>query len=411
MAAMFGVGVQLARMLGVTGYGYYGLALAVVTIAGIPGELGIPRLATREVATAVTKNDLPLLFGVLRWADTMAWRISAVMVLLLVVGSAAAAGAHPSGLVLAILFGAPAIPFLALSRIRGGSLQGLNYIVLGQVPAILLRPLMLSLLLTIVYLAGTRIGAPAAMALNSVTAAVVFIVAHILLKQRLPQSKPPELVRGGRRWIASSIPMALTDGMRVLQSELSVLLLGLITTPADVGLFRIAIITSFTAATPVAIINQVAFPVIAKLYAEKDHKRLQIAVTRLAQAQLAGVLVLCAPLLLAAEPLVRLVFGADFVPASNALRILCVAQAITAALGTNVALLNMTHHERRVTRAMTFAVLINFAGVALFGFLWGRTGAALGVAAALICWNVMTWLDARRLLGIDTAVLNLMPRR
>jgi O-antigen/teichoic acid export membrane protein len=251
----------------------------------------------------------------------------------------------------------------------------------------------------------------AAMALNSVVAAIVFMVAHSLLNHRLPAARTPELVRGGRRWIAASIPMALTDGMRVVQSELSVILLGLLTTPTDVGLFRIAIVTSFAAATPVAVINQVAFPVIAKLYAERDVVRLQIAVTRLAQAQLAGVLILCAPLVLAPEPLVNLVFGAQFVPAANTLRILCIAQVVTAALGTNVALLNMSHHERRVTRAMAIALVLNFSGVAVLGSLWGRAGAAIGVGSALICWNIITWVDARRLLGINTAILNFSAQR
>ena len=67
MVASFAVGVQLARLLGVEGYGYYGIALSVVTIAGIPGEMGLSRLVTREVASASAKGDLPHLFGAVRW--------------------------------------------------------------------------------------------------------------------------------------------------------------------------------------------------------------------------------------------------------------------------------------------------------------------------------------------------------
>jgi len=404
MLASFGVGVQLARMLGVTGYGYYGMALAVITIAGIPGEMGLPRLVTREVAAASAHDDMPRLFGVIRWADRMAWRISAAMVVALVIASAVLAVTRPSGLPAAILFGAAMVPFMALARIRGGSLQGLHHIVLGQVPAILLRPLLLSLLLAAAYLLGTGLDAAGAMALYSVTAITVFLVANLWLRQRLPAARPAELVQGGRGWLASSVPMALTDGMRVLQAELSVLLLGLLTTAADVGLFRIAIVTSFTAATPVAIMNHVAFPVIARLYAQKDMVRLQKALTRLAQAQFAGVLILSVPLIFAAEPLLGLVFGPDYVPAADALRVLATAQAVSAAFGTNVALLNMTHHERLVTRAMAMSLAVNFAAVILLALYWGRLGAALGIGSALVCWNVLTWRDARRVLGLETSI-------
>ena len=72
MVASFAVGVQLARVLGVSGYGYYGMAVAVITLAGIPGEMGLPRLVTREVAAAKARGDLAVLFGVLRWADRTA---------------------------------------------------------------------------------------------------------------------------------------------------------------------------------------------------------------------------------------------------------------------------------------------------------------------------------------------------
>lgn len=405
MVASFGVGVQLARVLGVAGYGYYGLAFAVITIAGIPGEMGLPRLVTREVAAAGARNDMPVLFGVLRWADSMAWRISGFMAAAVLVAGLIIAEGHPTGLVTAILLGVPVIPLLALARIRGGALQGLHYVVLGQVPDVLLRPLLLSILVLLVTTAGVALGPAGAMGLNSLGACAVFVFAQFWLKRRLPHDRPSEVARGGRRWLASSIPMALTDGMRVLQSEVSILLLGLLAAPPDVGLFRIASVTSFTAAMPVSVINFVAFPLIAKLFTQNDTKNLQKALTHLAQAQFAGVVLLCLPLLFAAEPLLNLVFGAGYVPAANALRILVVAQIICAGLGASVALLNMTGHEQRVTRAMAIALVLNFAAVAILSTLWGIVGAAIGVGSALVCWNVQTWLDSRRFLRIETSVI------
>jgi O-antigen/teichoic acid export membrane protein len=404
MAASFVVGVELARILGVTGYGYYGMALAVVSIAGVPGEMGVPRLVTREVAGASIDGNLPLIFGVLRWADSLCLRISAVMMAGIVVASLVLAQEHRSALTDALLLGAPVIPLLALARVRGGALQGLHFIVRGQVPDTLIRPLLLAILVLILWLLRVPFSAGTAMALNSISAAVVFLLAHIWLKRRLPP-RPPELARAGRKWLASSIPMGLTDGMRVLQSELSILLLGVIAAPADVGLFRIASVTSFTAATPVAMINFVAFPVIARLYAEKDFERLQLALTRLAQAQFAGVLILCLPLLIAPVFLLGLVFGPDYAAAANTLRILAAAQIITAAFGLNAALLNMTHHERRVTRAMLIALALNLIALPVLTVMWGSIGAAIAVASGLILWNIQTWRDGRRLLGLETSIV------
>lgn len=404
MLASFAVGVQLARGLGTAGYGYYGIALALITVAGVPAEMGLARVVTREVAAAIARNDLPVVFGVLRWANSISWRISAGMTLAVIIAALVMIRSHSSTVALALLLGAPMIPLLSLGRIRGGALQGLHFIVRGQIPDILVRPLVLSLLIFALSVSRIAVTPAAAVALNSVSAAVALALAQLWLKRRLPP-RPGKIARTGRRWLASSIPIGLTDGMRVLQSEASLLLLGVIAAPADVGLFRIANVTSFTAATPVAIITFVAFPVIARLYAQEDMERLQQALTRLAQAQFAGVLILCLPLLFFPGQLLGLIFGTEYGAAASALRILAAAQVITSAFGVNSAVLNMTHHERRVTRAMMIALALNLVALPPLAMRWGETGAAIAVAAGWILWNILTWADAWRLLNVETSII------
>lgn len=411
MLASFAVGVQLARGLGVEGYGYYGLALSVVTLAAIPGEMGLPRLVTREVAAAEARNDFPSLFGILRWADSTGLRISALMVVGIIVAGIMLVATGRSVLGYSLLLGAPMIPLMTLARIRGGALQGLHHIVRGQIPANLIRPLLLSLLLFLFAGLGISLTAPTALALYSLSAAAVFLVAHLWLRQRLPETRPAEVARQGRRWLASAIPLALTDGMRALQSEMSILLVGLIAVPATVGLFRIAAVTAATAAAPMIVANHVAFPVIARLYAQQDYRRLQKTVTALAWAQLGGVLLLSLPLVILPELLLRIVFGEAFVPAATAMRIIALGQIANAAFGPNIALLNMTNHEGRVARAMAIGLAGNVVAVLALVPFWGATGAAVAIVGSLMIWNLLTWWDARRLLGIETSVLPLRPSR
>ena len=405
MVASFGVGVQLARGLGVTGYGYYGIALSVVTLCGIPGEMGLPRLVTREVAAASVRKDLPHLFGVIRWANVVAMRISAVMAVGIIVAALVLAKVRPSVLPLVLVTGAPIVPLMVLSRLRGGALQGLHHIVRGQIPANFLRPVALSLLLFVTVALGLQLEPALAIGLNAISAGVAFLVAQHWLAQRLPKNVPAEVVHGSAGWLASSVPMALTDGMRVLQSELTTLLLGLLTMPAEVGLFRVSAATAFAAATPIAVINHVAFPTIARLHAEKDHVRLQRAITGLARAQFAGVLLFSLPLILFPEFLLNLVFGTEFGSAAGVLRLLALAQVVNAAFGPNVALLNMTHNERRVTRAMTAGLAFNIIAVPLLAIRWGGMGAAVAVFTSLLVWNLVTWIDGRRILGIDSSIM------
>lgn len=403
MAASFIVGVQLAHMLGVAGYGYYGLALSIVTIASIPGELGISRLVTREVAASRAAADDAELFGILRWGVRLSAGLS-LLVMLIVVAAALIVMRMAPVIGACLLAAAPTIPFMTLARVNGGALQGLQHIVRGQVPANLIKPLLLSLALLAAHFWRVAIGPVGASALSSLAAGVVFIWALVWLRQRLPPPVPGRPARG-RKWISASVAMALNQGLLTLQSELSILLVGLMVSPVAVGRFRIATTSANVAAAALTLVLHVGSPVVARLYAAGDLQRLQKTVTAFAWLQTAGVALLCAPLLLAPELLIELVFGPSFVPAAQALRILAAGQIANGLFGMNGTVLAMCGLERRVTRAMAAALIVNIVLVPILVAEAGIAGAAAAMVLSTLTWNVITWRDSRRLLGIQTAAL------
>jgi O-antigen/teichoic acid export membrane protein len=152
------------------------------------------------------------------------------------------------------------------------------------------------------------------------------------------------------------------------------------------------------------IVGRVALPVIARLHADDDPARLQKAVSAFALAQFGGVVLLSLPLLLFPSSLLGLAFGESFEAAATTLRVILAGQIGNAFFGPNVILLNMTHHEREVTRAMAIALVLNIILVPIGVFLWGVVGAAMAFVISLLTWNIITWADAKRLLGIDTSV-------
>jgi O-antigen/teichoic acid export membrane protein len=411
MFASFLVGVQLARGLGPAGYGYYGIALSVVTIAGIPGEMGISPLVTREVAAADARGHPGYLFGVLRWGRRTAAGLSVAMAFAVIAGAVILQQFRPSPLVLALIVAAPVIPFIALAKVDGGALRGLDHIVLGQLPAFLLKPVAMALLLFGMLLLGLKQEPWIAAGLNSVTAGLAWIVAAIWLKQRLPPALHLDTVHEGRRWVSSMVPIALAQGMQVLQVQLSVLLLGLMASAAEVGLFRIATSTAVMLSAPQAIMVTVAGPTISRLYAQDDKRRLQTLLTRCAQAQFFAVLLLSAPLLIAPEPILSLVYGPRFAAAGDVLRIILAGQLVTLGFGLNATFLNMSRYERRVTRALAIALVLNVATLAILVPFWGMLGAAVAYVVSTLAWNIATWLDARRLAAVDTSFLPLRARK
>lgn len=405
MFATFVVGVQLARQLGVAGYGYYGLAFAIITTAGIPGEMGLPKLVMREVAIADARSDAPYLFGVLRWGRRIAAYLSVAIAVAILIGAFVLGLVRPSPLVLTLVAGAPVIPFIVLAKVDGGALRALNRIVASQVPAFLLRPVAASVMLLLIYLAGLKLLPWVAMGLNAITAVAAWALTVALLNRRLPPPTAAREIREGRRWLSSTVPMALSDGMLLLQTQLSVLLLGLLATAADVGLFRIAVSTAIVLSAPGTIVAFVALPLISRLHADNDKRRLQKLLTHAARAQVTGVLLLSLPLFLRPGTILTLVYGHEFAPAANVLRIVLIGQVASAGFGLNAALLNMTHRERRVTRAMAVGLFCNAIAIAALLPIFGITGAAIGYASSMLAWNLLAWIDARRFVGVDTSVL------
>lgn len=407
MVLTFLVGIQLARGLGVTGYGYYGIAMAVITLATIPGTFGIPKLVTREVAAAQSRKDPALMFGVIQWADRLCGRISVLVAAAMAIGSLVAWQRGSPVLGLTILLGAPMVALLPLSAVRGAALRGLHRVVLGQLANVVIRPLAMSVLLFAIFLAGVAIGAPTVMALNSIIAALALLLTHLWLARSLPADPPPQLSVHARGWLATSIPMALGDVVTTLQRQLAVLLLGVLAAPHQVGLFRASIATAAVLTVPVTVVNIVVLPMFSRLHSEGDHARLQKVVTASALIQFAGVLLLSLPLLIAPGPLFALVFGVSYAPAGDTIRVLAVGAILAAASGPNAALLNMTGHERRVTRAVSIALVVNLVVVVLLAPEWGSLGTAIAVLCAQFLWNVFLWIDAKRRLSMDTSVLGL----
>lgn len=200
--------------------------------------------------------------------------------------------------------------------------------------------------------------------------------------------------------------MALSDAMRLMRGQLAVLMMGLLVSAADVGLFRTAVSVAVMMAVPGTLLMTITTPVMTRLYTEGDTERLQKLATSSARAQFTGTLLLSLPLMVAAEPLLGIAFGRDFEAAAMALQILCAAWLCSSAFGLAAILLNMTGNERRVTRAMAWTLGINAIALILLVPRWGDIGAATATALSMLASSLLNWRDARQILGIDTSVLS-----
>ena len=253
---------------------------------------------------------------------------------------------------MSLLAGLIMVPFVALGNIFSAALRGLQHIVKGQLPDTLIRPASYSLLLFILPMATIPLNPTLAMTLGAVSAAIALGVAGALMRKNLPSEinvVAPKMQSAA--WWASALPMALTEGMRVLQGHMAILLLGFLATVSMVGTFRVASSVALVIAVPTTLLNVVGAPIIARLHAQGDNARSQRLLSWIALGMTSCTLILTIPFIVAGAPLLSFVFGEEFGDANTALLVLCGGAVFSGFYGASAFILNMTSHQSRVTRA------------------------------------------------------------
>lgn len=406
----FLVGIQLARGLGAAGYGVYGIAMSIISLITIPTEFGLPQLVTREVAAAQVRNNGALIRGVLHCANRTVILLSVSMTVAGLVSWLLFKERLSAGVAITLLAGLPLVPLVALGNLRGAALRGLQQIVRGQLPEVVLRPAVFSLLLLLAsVLLPSGLSPMIAMVMQTIAAGVTLLVASLMLRCFLPEIHSASVPAiHAKTWLRSALPMALTEGMRMLHGNVSILLLSAFSTSVIVGVFRVATSMGLLLTMPVTLLHVVSAPVFSRLHAAGDHKRLQRMLSWVAAAMVTGVVLVTLPFVLVGPQLLANVFGAEFGSSNAPLLILSAGTLISSAFGAGATLLNMAGYERRVTRAFGLSLIVLGLLSVPFIKLWGAVGAALANSIAFILWSMLMWLDARRLLYLDTSVVPLV---
>lgn len=390
----FVLAVLLARGLGPEQYGIYGFILTLVTMIAIPAQVGLPNLVVRETARAGGREDWALMRGIWRWSSryvltTSLLLLTVVAIALYFAGDLLTADRHRA-LVLAL----PLIPLIALGNIRGAALRGLRRVVLGLLPEKIIRTVLLIALIGSLFLiGGNNFTASTALKLYVVSALVAFVVgAWLLWRARPHQLKKEANVKvTGPEWRRAVLPLALIGAAQLLNTNIDMLLLGVLRSDAEVGLYRVVVQLGQLVIFGLTAINMVLHPSIARLHQQGDLKGLQRVVTTSARMIFLIALPPAIVFIVFGEWVLTMAFGEEYAPAKTALAILVVGQLVNAGMGSVGALLNMTGHERDTMRAMLVAVVINIAlNVALIP-RFGIEGAAFSTSFSFVIWNVMLW--------------------
>ena len=397
--------IVLARVLGAEGFGVYSFVFALITIMAIPAQMGLPNLVVRETAKAQAAGDWALMKGLWRWSSVMALAMSVV---LMAIGGLAAwifAASLPEGGLAVFYWGLVLVPLVALGNLRGAALRGLRHVVQGQLPEFILRPaFLIALVLSLHFgLSARALTASDAMMLHAVASLVAFAIgAWLLLRAR-----PGELAAGPQStarsslWLKSALPLGLVEGMQLINQNFGLIALGIFVNAHEVGLFRVAQQGATFVSFALVAINMAVSPQFARLYAQGDIEKLRGLVKTSARISFLTALPLATILVLFGDPLLKLLFGAEFGASHFPLVILALGQLAYAFAGPAGYLLYMTGHERDVLWSVAISVVINVIVAAILVPELGALGAAISATCAFFVWNGLLAVRVFYRLGFD----------
>lgn len=402
------ISVILARLLGANDFGQYSFAMALVPLLALPVSGGVTALLTREVAANKHVGNWPLYKGVM--LSAYQWVILVSTVLVVVYLCLAMAGWIPSeekwGLLPYVIL---LVPLVGLNAVRDGAFRGLKEPFWAILPSQVLQPLIVLMGVTILLFAGA-LEKEHVMLSQAAALLIIFLFSTAILKRKQPS------VLGGvhaffkrKQWLAALVPFSLINIVSVLNSNVGIVLLGVMGENESVAAMRVADKGAQLVNLPLVLIGLVMAPYVVAAWSNSDKASLQRLATRSSQ----GALLLSFPCALAfifyGEELVNLVFGLEYGAISYApLVILTIGQLFNVFFGQVGLFLSMTGHEKITLIGQAASLLINILLCIALIPSYGSVGAAIGVSVGLFVWNVLLFYLLYKYLGVKSWVFGRM---
>lgn len=401
----FALAVALARTLGPKGYGVYSFALAIIMLAAIPAQVGVPQLVVRETAKAQANGNYGLMRGLWRWGNLAVVMFSALA--LAIVGGIlwftpiGGDGAR----VVTLTVGIALIPIIALANVRGARLRGLRKVVQGQLPESIIRPALLLLFVLIwgIWFLEGELTPQMAMGLYVIAALVAFAVGAFLLHKARPNQlrERPSPEYKTKVWRKAVIPLAMITGLQLINNNADIIILGIFHSEEEVGIYRAVVQTALMVAFGIHIIGQVIQPYLARFHEKAELKKMQSLIAAVTSIVFVYGFFVTILLLFCGGLILSIFFGASYESGWSALAILSLGKLFYSGMGVAWHVLNMSGFQVETLRVAVISVIANL----LLNFLLipglGMEGAAVGTTVAFILFFLMLRRSARIHVGVN----------
>lgn len=394
--------VFLARSLTPQGYGVYAFMLSLMTLLTIPTQLGMTTLLVREVSGYQSAEQWGLLKGILRRTN------QTVVVLSFVVGIAAYflasffADQWDATQLMTFGWALVLLPLVVLNRLREAAMLGLRRVVIGQLPEKIIQPAIYLLLVLLVSAGlGSDFSPSYAMVLSCVAAGLSLLMGLVFFYRALPvKVHDASPLFDVPSWFRSVLPLSLLSALAIINVQVDVVMLGILATKEDVGIYRVAFSGAALVIFVLTAINIILAPHIARTFNSGDKRLLQRIVISGSRLSLIAAIPVAILLVVLGAPILEFVFGEPYRRADLALAILCIAQLVTVFVGSAHVILNMSGYERVAVKGVICSTFLNFVLNTVLIPEYGVEGTAVATTVSIIVLRLYFFWAVWRYVGV-----------
>jgi O-antigen/teichoic acid export membrane protein len=399
--------IVLARAIGAEGLGTYTLVLAVVVLTGLLVEFGLPSLVIREIAHHDSIAEVAVVKGILLYSLLVIILMSAIVIPLVIsVGPHLVPGItadEPQLLPIA----AALIPLSALSTTIGAALSGKQLVVLGMVPQRFIRPATFTIALIAASTLEPGWLTPFRAVVLQVMAATAALSVSVvqLIRHFSSALRQVETQIAWRAWSLAMLRLGLTNGIRLAEGQILLLVTGALASAETVGFLRVAQRGAGLVALGTSIAVSVASPRIARLNADGQLAHLQRLLTLVARASIGVAIMGFLVFAFGGGHLLEILFGVEFIPAWSALVILSAAEISRAIFGLGGVLLNMLRYENVTMVGLLLSLAVSSSTAIMLTPHYGAVGAAWGMFLGVTAVSALLRYMVKRTLNLETSVI------
>ncbi|WP_350939797.1 oligosaccharide flippase family protein [Vibrio metschnikovii] len=396
------VGVQLAKLLGPEGYGYYAFAMSLTTILLIPTQLGIPQLIVKEVPRFRQNKSLSSINGIVKWSSSINFTLSLIILLFACFVIYFSIDEEKSYTIIISLI---SIPILGQIGIKSALLRSYEKLYIGQSLDTIIYPFILSILI-FVFSSLKDITPESAMFLRLFAVFLVLILAKVYIySSDMNYRNAKDAVYNKSSWMNTTIPFALSEGMRVLQGNYIAVVMGFMVEASYLGIYKVAASLLLFLNLPLTVVSSIGSPYISKLYARNDLLALENLIRNLSFILTITTILFLLPFLFFGEDIFTIVFGSEFIGSSKAFLIMGLSTCVVSIFGPSAILLNMCGKGKVVTKISIISLMfLCFISIPMI-YMFNVEGAALSYSFGLIFNRIYLYIMAERHFEFKTGIL------